>query len=249
MSKTDKNDKKGQTTADGTKRQNKTLRGIDDGLLLVVTARINGHAVRALIDSGATRCFVTPACVTAVGLKGKPQDTFLELGNGQKFLSRGFVPDVPVVTAGLTVRMGLTVTSLLHEVDLVLGINWLQLVSPVIDWSSGKVYLPNAVHTALLQGDWLEGHVKAGTVTVLAGEDQLKTMQATEVQNKISILKCPKFWKVADQSGQGLNSWTNSFKGRAYWGYLYNDKCELCKRKEECKTIVNIGRHVNYILL
>ena len=90
-------------------------------------------------------------------------------------------------------RVGLTVTSLLHEVDLVLGINWLQLVSPVIDWSSGKAYLPNAVHTALLQGDWLEGHVKAGTMTVLAGEDQLKTMNETEVQNKIAILKCPRF--------------------------------------------------------
>ena len=197
MSKTDKKDKKGQATAEGSNQQNKTLRGIDDGLLLVVTARINGHPVRTLIDSGATRCFVTPACVTAVGLKGKPQDTFLELGNGQKFLSRGFVPDVPVVTAGLTVRMGLTVTSLLHEVDLVLGINWLQLVSPVIDWSSGKVYLPNAVHTALLQGDWLEGHVKAGTVTVLAGEDQLRTMQATEAQNQIAILKCPRFWRIS----------------------------------------------------
>ena len=79
--------------------------------------------VRALIDSGATRCFVTPACVTAGGLKGTPQDVFLELGNGQKYLSKGFVPDATVVTAGLTVRVGLTVTNLLHEVDLVLGIN------------------------------------------------------------------------------------------------------------------------------
>ena len=174
--KVEKENKKGEPSAAGNMQLNKISRTVKDGLLLVVTARINGHAVRALIDSGATRCFVTPACVTAVGLKGKPQDTFLELGNGQKFLSRGFVPDVPVVTAGLTVRMGLTVTSLLHEVDLVLGINWLQLVSPVIDWSSGKVYLPNAVHTALLQGDWLEGHVKAGTMAVLAGEEQLKRM-------------------------------------------------------------------------
>ena len=88
-----------------------------------------------------------------MGLKGQPQDTFLELGNRQKFLSRGLVPDVLVVTAGLTVRVGLTVTSLLHEVDLVLGVNWLQLVNPVVDWGSGKVYLPNAVHTTLLQGD------------------------------------------------------------------------------------------------
>ena len=148
---------------------NKSVRTIDDGLLLVVPARVNGHVVRALIDSGATRCFVTPSCVTAVGLKGTPRDIFLELGNGQKYLSRGHVPDVPVVTAGLTVRVGLTVTNLLHEVDLVLGMNWLQLVSPVVDWSSGKIYLPNSVHIALLHGDWLSGHVKAGTVTVLAG--------------------------------------------------------------------------------
>ena len=233
--KVEKENKKGEPSAVGNTPLNKLSRTVKDGLLLVVTARINGHAVRALIDSGATRCFVTPACVTAVGLKGKPQDTFLELGNGQKFLSRRFVPDVPVVTAGLTVRMGLTVTSLLHEVDLVLGINWLQLVSPVIDWSSGKMYLPNAVHTALLQGDWLEGHVKAGTVIVLAEEEQLRKMKETEVQDKIAILKCPKFWRVAYQTEQGPNSWTNSFKGRAYWGYLYNDDCELCKRKEECK--------------
>ena len=104
-----------------------------------------------------------------MGLKGLPQGTFLELGNGQMYLSRGFVLDVPVVTASLTVRVGLTVTSLLHEVDLVLGINWLQLVSPVIDWSSGKVYLPKAIHTALLQGDWLAGHVKSGTTDGVGG--------------------------------------------------------------------------------
>ena len=112
-----------------------------------------------------------------------------------------------------------------------LGINWLQLVSPVIDWSSGKVYLPNAVHTILLQGDWLEGHVKADTVTILARAEQLRKMNETEVQDKIAILKCPKFWRVADQTEQGQNSWTNSFKGRAYWGYLYNDDYELSKHK------------------
>ena len=99
------------------------MRTIEDGLLLVVLARINGHVVRALIDSGATRCFITPSCSTAIGLMGTPKDIFLELGNGQKYLSRGHVPDVLVVTAGLTVRVGLTITNLLHEVDLVLGMN------------------------------------------------------------------------------------------------------------------------------
>ena len=79
-----------------------------------------------------------------------PQDVFLELGNGQKYLSRGYVPDVPIATAGLVSKMDLTVTSLLHEVDLVLGMNWLQLVNPVVDWSGARLYIPNAVCTALL---------------------------------------------------------------------------------------------------
>ena len=56
----------------------------------------------------------------------------------------------PIVTAGLTVKIGLTVTNLLHEVDLVLGMTWLQLVNPVVDWGSGKLYVPNSVQTALL---------------------------------------------------------------------------------------------------
>ena len=50
------------------------------------------------------------------------------------FISGVYVPDVTAVTAGLTVEIGLTVANLLHEVDLVLGINWIQLVNPVVDW-------------------------------------------------------------------------------------------------------------------
>ena len=74
--KTEENYKKGQKSAEGEKQQNKAPQGIDDGLLLVVAASINGHSVRALIDSGATRCFVTPACVAAVGLMGNPRTRF-----------------------------------------------------------------------------------------------------------------------------------------------------------------------------
>ena len=122
----------GRVTAEKS-QQNKFTRTSEDGLLSVVPTKIYGKEVKTLIDSGASRCFVTPSCVTKVGLKGLPRDVFLELGNGQKYLSRGYIPDVPIVTAGLTVKMGLTVTNLLHEVDLVLGMNWLQLVNPVID--------------------------------------------------------------------------------------------------------------------
>ena len=74
---------------------------------------------------GPPGVFVTPSYITTVGLKGIPRDIFLELGNGEKYLARGYVPEVPVVTPGLTVKVGLTITNLLQEVDLVLGINWL----------------------------------------------------------------------------------------------------------------------------
>ena len=137
----------------GKPEQKKVIRTVEDGLLMAVSARIYGRKIRALIDSGATRCFVSPACVTACGLKGVPHDVFLELGNGEKILSRGYIPDVPVITTGLTVKIGLTVTNLLHDVDLVLGMNWLKLVNPIVDWCGAKLYVPNAVHTALLQGN------------------------------------------------------------------------------------------------
>ena len=174
------------------------IRTIEDGLLMVAAARVYGKPVRALIDSSATRCFVTPACMVAMGLKGQPRDTFLELGNGAKFLSRGYVPDVAVVTVGLTVKIGLTVTNLLREVDLVLGINWLQQVNLVVDWSGARLYVPNAVQTTLLQGDWLEGHMPAETMTVLSSEQELQRMKEEGMQRKISILKCPRIWRIKE---------------------------------------------------
>ena len=84
-------------------------------------------------------------------------------------------------------KVGLTVTNLLHEVDLVLGMNWLQLVNPVVDWGSGRLYIPNVVHTALLQGDWLEGHVQSGTVTVLSSAEELKCVQDQQCRNKLQF--------------------------------------------------------------
>ena len=48
-------------------------------------------------------------------------NTFLELGNGKKVLSRERAVDVPVVTSGYTMKTNLTVSKLLHGVDVVLG--------------------------------------------------------------------------------------------------------------------------------
>ena len=65
--------------------------------------------------------------------EGHTHDNFLELGNGEKYLYRWYVLDVPVVTVGLTMKVGLTVIILLHDVGLVFGIKWLELVNLVVD--------------------------------------------------------------------------------------------------------------------
>ena len=44
-------------------------REISDGILLLVLVRIHGREYRALIDSGATRIFISPACITETGMK------------------------------------------------------------------------------------------------------------------------------------------------------------------------------------
>ena len=60
---------------------------------------------------------------SSCGTEGPTLQRVTERGSGEKYLTRGYVPDVSIVTAGLTVKIGLTVANLLHEVDLVLGIN------------------------------------------------------------------------------------------------------------------------------
>ena len=67
----------------------------EDGILMVVPARIFGREVRALIDSGATRNFISPAGVTQCGLTVESNNTFLELGDGKKVLSRGRAVNIP----------------------------------------------------------------------------------------------------------------------------------------------------------
>ena len=57
-----------------------------------------------------------------------------------------------VVTAGLSVKLNLTVTKLLHNVDVVLGMNWLCTVNPIIDWRGARMFLPDTLGPSFLAG-------------------------------------------------------------------------------------------------
>lgn len=146
-------------------------------MLLVIPARIGGKIFRAFVDSGATRCFVTAEFCVVMGLSCVHHGTFLELGNDQKALSRSMVKDAPITLAGLTTKTNISVSNLLHDVDIVLGVNWLNHVNPLIDWCSGRVQIFDAIHKACLRGTWLSNEHVIGTVKVLSNSSGIKKLK------------------------------------------------------------------------
>ena len=86
---------------------------MDDGLLLVVQAHIDGHQLHALIDSGATRCYVHPKFTTMLHLEVGQDKVALELADGTKILSQGSSSPVRITVTESTVSLPLAVSHLL----------------------------------------------------------------------------------------------------------------------------------------
>ena len=169
----------------------------EDGILLVVPARIFRHEICALINNNATMNFISLAGVIQCGLTVESHNTFLELGDGKKVLLQGRAVDVPIITSGYTMRTNLTVGNLLHGVDLVLGMTWLKAVDPLIRWSTGHVYIPDSISSfQRIMGQWLDKQVKVGTVKVLSTNEELESLRQPSNIASLEILNSRKFWVV-----------------------------------------------------
>ena len=145
--------------------------------MLVVPVKINGKTFSAVIDSGATRCFVTRECCTVAGLSCESHDTFLELGNGTTALSPWNCAGSAYYHSQCDDKDGPYHIATPTRRDIVLGMNWLKYVNPIIDWCSSQVYLPGAVHTALLKGTWLSSEHAIGTVKILSNSVDIGDLQ------------------------------------------------------------------------
>ena len=108
-------------------------RTMEDGLLLRIPVRINGHTMTALIDSGASRSYIKQECVAPLNLEFSSSVTYLELADGTKIMSQGRCDGVHLYTGSVLTKLSLTVTKLLADVQLILGANWLETVNPMID--------------------------------------------------------------------------------------------------------------------
>ena len=198
-----------QLSVVSTEDQSTNPRDEEDGILLVVLVWIFGHEVRALIDSGATRNFISLARVTQCGLTMESHNTFLELGDGKKVLPRGRAVDVHVGTSFFMMKTNLTVCNLLLDVDVVLGMTWLKVADPLIQWSTGHVYIPDSISSfQRIMGQWLDKQVKVGTIKVLSTNEHLESLQQPSNTASLEILESPAFWAL--RNTETPNSWRSS---------------------------------------
>ena len=59
-------------------------RRVKDGILFRVTLSVAGRNLVALIDSGASQCYISPDAVAICELECQPVEVHLELANGSK---------------------------------------------------------------------------------------------------------------------------------------------------------------------
>ena len=198
-----------QLSVVSTEDQSTNPRSEEDGILLVVLARIFGHEICALIDSSTMRNYISPAGVTQCGLTIESYNTFLELGDGKKVLSRGRAVDVPFVASSYSMKTNLTVSNLLHGVDLVLGTTWLKVADPLIHWSTRHVYIRDSISSfQRIMGQWLNKQVEVGTVKVLSMHEALESLKQPSKIASLEVLKSPAFWAIRSTATQ--NSWRSS---------------------------------------
>ena len=96
-----------------------------DGVLFRVAVSMARRRCVALIDSGASQSYVLPETITLCELKCSPVIVHLELADGSKIEAIQQTLATPCLVGTATCSISFTVTKLLSNVDVVIGIDWL----------------------------------------------------------------------------------------------------------------------------
>ena len=142
-------------------------RKISDGMLFRVAVSIAGRRCVALIDSGASQSYIAPETVTLCELECEPAVLHLELADGSKIKATQQTKVTNCTVGEAVSRINFTVTNLLSNVDLVLGMDWLVQWNPVIDWRRQILNLYVNRHWTQVYGTLLDSSQQVGTVKVL----------------------------------------------------------------------------------
>ena len=137
-------------------------RAVSDGILFKVAVSIAGRHRIGLIDSGASRCYMSPKTVALCELVLNPEILHLELADGSKVQSTQKADNAKVCVGKSICWVDFIVTKLLKDVNLVLGVNWLSLWNLVINWKEQVMHIWIGTEWSKVQGVLLHSENNIG---------------------------------------------------------------------------------------
>ena len=136
----------GITDLEGRQREvRRTLKGLQEVWMQIGVKKTDTHervSVKALLDSGATGLFMSKKCAERGGFKliklGKPIVVQNVDGTGNSGGSITHEVEVNLYFKGHVERVRMDVYDL-EKTEVILGMPWLQVHNPEIDWEKGEV--------------------------------------------------------------------------------------------------------------
>ena len=165
-------------------------RKLKDGMLFRVAVSVSGRRVVALIDSGASQSYMAPETVALCELTCEPAELHLELADGSKIKSTQQTQFTQCTVGEASSLIRFTITKLLSNVDIVLGMDWLARWNPVIDWRRQVIHLYVNRHWTQVHGVLLDGTQQVGTVKIL---DAYRVSEEKTLPDWI-VVKQPMLW-------------------------------------------------------
>ena len=205
-------------------------RRVRDGILFRVAVSVAGRRCVALIDSGASQSYVSPETVTLCELRCRPALVHLELADGSKIEATQQTLATSCTVGNATCSMSFTMTKLLSNVDMVLGMDWLCTWNPVIDWCKQELYM------------WVHGQWDHVNGILLDAENKVGTVKLFDAYSGNShavpdfmVMKSPQFWDyAADQKEKEQEVSENIHECRNL--QMVQDKGEMTAKKN-CQII------------
>ena len=158
----------------------------------------------ALIDSGASRSFISDRLSCRPALHFVGAYSALELANGETIVSTGIAPRVLVCIGSIPCRLSLTAVPMMEGIQLILGKDWLDIMNPLVDWRSNTMYLRNGSRLEPIGGiDLDKGKhctiVDKGLPGLQHCFGTLKAAESTPTdenwRSRLALLSSPQFWR------------------------------------------------------
>ena len=121
--------------------------------LLIVAGNISKERAVVMIDSGASRNFLSSSFARKCNIRINTEyRDNIRLANGQSITGDGIIKSLRVHLGPYTANLNFSVTQLTQGYDVILGKPWLTKVNPDINWKTNTIKIRTNKGTVVLEG-------------------------------------------------------------------------------------------------